>query len=71
MMTDDVVDSTLNKGTKVLVTVYLEQRLVEENFADEQISIEELLKEGNFKGRRALVAEDNDFNRQNKVNEQG
>lgn len=43
-MTDDVVDSTLNKGTKVLVTVYLEQRLVEENFADEQISIEELLK---------------------------
>lgn len=44
MMTDDVVDSTLNKGTKVLVTVYLEQRLVEENCADEQISIEELLK---------------------------
>ena len=63
-MTDDVVDSTLNKGTKVLVTVYLEQRLVEENCADEQISIEELLKEGNFKGRRALVAEDNDFNRE-------
>ena len=41
---DIVVDSTLNKGTKVLVTVYLEQRLVEENCADEQISIEELLK---------------------------
>lgn len=61
---DIVVDSTLNKGTKVFVTVYLEQRLAEEDISDEETDIEELMKESNFKGKRALVAEDNDFNRE-------